>query len=290
LLVGFAGCDRVFGLTEITPTVPIIDSATGKDGTTITLIWHWDSTAQNFQFERTDPGGNVVNFDAPFPAAPFDDTGLAPGTSFSYRVRGVFSNGDTSGWSASVTGSTLSFISAYSKTLTEHNTSFEGLTVIQRINAGHLSATGPHVRVTVQASPVNAVSVDRIYISQVSSTGNPWDSAGDLTAIYDFTANQNQPFVVPAGMQLALPIVAYTINQFQSLLIAVDFTPGPASGVPTGPVSGTAYQSGVPISEASVYYLLSVKEAGKQTRSPNYTFAQTGGTSFVIFVTNIEVG
>jgi hypothetical protein len=55
LLVGFAGCDRVFGLTEITPTVPIIDSATGKDGTTITLIWHWDSTAQNFQFERTDP-------------------------------------------------------------------------------------------------------------------------------------------------------------------------------------------------------------------------------------------
>ena len=248
----------------------MINSATGKDGTTVTLVWHWDGTAQNFEFERTDPNGNVTNFDAPFPAAPFDDTCLAPATSYGYRLRGVFSNGDTSEWSASVTGTTLPFVSAYSKTLTEHNTNFEGLTVIQRINAAHLSATGPHVRITVQASPVNAVSVDRIYISQVSSTGNPWDPPATSRQFTTSPHAKISRLLSPAGTQLALPIVAYTINQFQSLLIAVDFTPGPASGVPTGPVSGTAYQSGVPIAEASVYYLVSVKEAGKQTRSPNY--------------------
>jgi hypothetical protein len=77
LLVGFAGCDRVFGLTEINPTPPIIDSATGKDVATITLIWHSDGAPQSYQFERTDPDGNIANFDAPSPAAPFDDTGLA---------------------------------------------------------------------------------------------------------------------------------------------------------------------------------------------------------------------
>jgi hypothetical protein len=40
LLVGFAGCDRVFGLTDVPIMSAMIDSATGKDGTTITLIWH----------------------------------------------------------------------------------------------------------------------------------------------------------------------------------------------------------------------------------------------------------
>jgi len=78
LLISFAGCDRVFGLTEITPTVPAIDSATGKDGTTITLVWHWDGMPDHYQFERKDADGNIVNFDSPSPAVPFDDTGLVP--------------------------------------------------------------------------------------------------------------------------------------------------------------------------------------------------------------------
>src|ERR1700704_5554482 len=115
LLVGFAGCDRVFGLTEVHPKPPMIDSATGKDVTTITLIWHSDYAPQKYQFERTDPDGNIANFYAPSPAAPFDDTGLAPATSYRYRVREILANGDANDWSASVTGTTLAFTSTYSK-------------------------------------------------------------------------------------------------------------------------------------------------------------------------------
>jgi hypothetical protein len=269
----------------------MIDSATGKDGTTITLVWEWDSTVQNFQFERTDPNGNITDFDAPFPAAPFDDTGLALATSYGYRVRGVFSNGDTSDWSSSVTGTTLPFTSAYSKTLTDPGDPIEGYTVVQRIEAASLSATGPHVRITVQASSAVPASIDKIYISQASSTGNLWDSAADLTAIYDRTANQNQALVVPAGMKLALPIIPYIINKLQPLIIAIDFTAGPGSGDPTGPVSAVEFAPSIPLSEASAYLLQSVQQAATKQRSPNYILAQTDpSTSVVMFVTNIEVG
>jgi hypothetical protein len=283
LLVGFAGCDRVFGLTEVSPPPLIIDSATGKDGTTITLIWHSGGTPQSYQFERTDPVGNIANFDAPAPAAPFDDTGLAPATSYRYRVRAIDTSGDPTDWSAPVTGTTLPFASTYAKTLTEDGSGWEGYTLVQRIEAIHLSATGPHVRISVQASSVSDASIDRIYISQADSTGNPYDSAADLTLVYDSAANQQQPFVVLADTKRELPIVAYTINKFQALLIAVDFAAAPASGV--------EYASSVQTSEATAYFLATpAGEAAVGTRSPNYQQAGDIATSDVIFITNVEVG
>jgi hypothetical protein len=278
LLVGFAGCDRVFGLTSFPPFILLIDSATGKDGTTITLIWHSNGTPQSYQFERTDPVGNIANFDAPSPAAPLDDPGLAPATSYQYRVRAIDTSGDPTDWSAAVTGTTLPFASTYAKTLTEDDFGWEGHTLVQRIEAAHLSATGPHVRISVQASSVSDASIDRIYISQADSTGNPYDSAADLTLVYDSAANQQQPFVVPAGTKRELPIVAYAINKFQALLIAVDFSAAPASVVELA--------SSVPTSEAAAYYLATAPgEAAVRTRSPNYQ-----QVSDVVFITNVEVG
>lgn len=284
-LVGFAGCDRVFGLKVPTNTTPVIDSATGKDGTTITLIWHWDGSPQNYQFKRTAPDGTTNYFDAPSPAVPVDDTGLDPATSYQYEVRGVFSSGDQTDWSAPVTGTTtLPFASTYEKTLTEDNSGWEGYTLVQRIEAAHLGATGPHVRITVQASSASDASVDKIYISQLDPTGKPYDSATDLTLVYDSAANQQQPFVVPAGTTKELPIVAYTINMVQPLLIAVDFSAAPASGIEQAPVS---------TSEAVAYFsLVPGGEAAVRIRSPNYLLYGAIATmmSFVVFITKIEVG
>jgi hypothetical protein len=285
LLTGFAACDRVFGVYPVTvvPAPVIIDSATGKDDSTITLIWHWDldQMAQKYQFERTDPAGNVANFDAPAPAAPFDDTGLAPGTIYSYRVRAYDTSGEPTDWSAPVTGATLA--TAYAKTLTADSVNWQGYTLVQRIESAQLAATGPHVRISVQAGSARGASVDRISISQVASGGKPYDSAPDLTLVYDLAASQNQPFVVPVGMTQALPIVAYTLDRFQALLIAVDFSAAPPSDVEQVPV---------PTSEAVAYYLQTpTGEAAVQVRSPNYRQAGANPTtSAVFFITNIEVG
>ena len=161
---------------------------------------------------------------------------------------------------------------------------WESYTLVQRIEAAQLGATGAHVRITVQASAATDASVERIYISQQDAAGKPYDSAADLTAVYDSAANQQQPFVVPAGMKRSLPIVTYTITRFQALLIAVDFSSAPASGAEFAP--------SVPMSEASAYFFLSGLEAGVRIRSPNYTFIGdiAAMTSAVVFITRIEVG
>jgi hypothetical protein len=284
LLVGFAACDRVFGLSRVDSVPPIIDSATGKDGVTIALAWHGQDTVQNYQFERTDPSGGVGYFDAPYPAAPFDDTNLAPATRYQYRVRGIYSSGDPGDWSAPVTGTTQSLASAYSKTPTGSKPGWAGYTVVQRIESAHLAATGPHVRITVQAGADSDASIDRLYISQADPAGKPYDSAADLTAVYDSAANQQQPFVVPAGTTRSLPIVAYTVNRFQALLIAFDFSASPASTI--------AAMDGVPTSEASAFrHPPPANEAATRSRSPGYfENLDTAMNSAVLFITNVEVG
>src|SRR5262249_12629523 len=54
LLVGFAGCDKVWGLIHVPdrPSVPMIESADGISGSVITLKWKFYDEALEFVFER----------------------------------------------------------------------------------------------------------------------------------------------------------------------------------------------------------------------------------------------
>jgi hypothetical protein len=55
LLVGFAGCDEVLGLTRFPPAV-FLDTPVGKTVNRITLSWNWsDPAPQGFHLERTNP-------------------------------------------------------------------------------------------------------------------------------------------------------------------------------------------------------------------------------------------
>ena len=49
LLVGFAGCNQVFGLKETVNFPPVIDEARGVSGTIIHLIWHFDGGERKFR-------------------------------------------------------------------------------------------------------------------------------------------------------------------------------------------------------------------------------------------------
>jgi hypothetical protein len=282
LLVGFAACDRVFGLDDIRPSPPIIDSVTGTDAFTITVVWERGGGLgfQSFQLERTGPTGAEPAFDVS--VSPFVDTGRDPATLYSYRVRGLDSSGEPGDWSAADSDTTLPVASAYAKTLPDSSTGWQGFTLVQRIEFAHLAAAGPNVRITVQASPAGDASIDKVYISQANSAGKKYDSAPDLTAVYDLNANQGQPFVVPAGMAIPLPVAAYPFNRFQPLLIAIDFSVAPASSIA---------QATVTTSEASVFYLkLPMGEAASATRSDNYAGVDPTPNPFVMLVTNIEVG
>lgn len=102
LLVGFTGCSF-----EPRGGPPTIISAVGTSISIITLTWHWGAVAQKFEFERTNPDNTTTTFETSGYASPYPDGGLAPATSYAYRVRGISLDGDTSDWSTSVTGTTL---------------------------------------------------------------------------------------------------------------------------------------------------------------------------------------
>src|SRR5262249_1445974 len=158
-------------------------SATGKDVTTIAVEWMDRGGSPRYVLDRTDPDGVTTPIE--LSGSPFEDTGLQPGTTYSYEVRGLDSSGDTKTTSNSVSGMTLPMVTAYAKTLTgDTGPGWEGNTLVQRIETGFLNASGQHVRITLQAPPGGDAFINRIYISQADSTGKPYDSAGDLTAVY----------------------------------------------------------------------------------------------------------
>ncbi|MCV6981464.1 hypothetical protein H7I53_14675 [Mycolicibacterium pulveris] len=115
LLLGFAGCDEVFGLDRIEEPepAPVIESATGKSLGVITLTWVIDPTATEIEFERTKvnpmgPSGPPYRFSVTASLASHDDdAALEPATTYTYTAKAKFADGDLSLSSAPVTGTTL---------------------------------------------------------------------------------------------------------------------------------------------------------------------------------------
>jgi hypothetical protein len=148
---------------------------------------------------------------------------------------------------------------AFSESLIADDVEWEGYCLVQRIEPVRLSRSGTQVKLTLRASSVSSASIDRIFISQADPAGEPFDSAGDLTAV------TSAPFVIPAGTEVILH-VNYNFDRTKPLLIAVDFTAAPASAI-----RGTG---AVPPEQASAYYKLGA-EAATPNRA-NFTAASFG--------------
>jgi hypothetical protein len=268
LLLGFAGCDVLLGLDEVTPGPPLILSVTGTGATTITVVWKYDDATANFQVERTKEG--VADPLVDEPSTTFEDRNLEEGTNYSYRVRAVFSNGDPTDWSAPVTGTTLSFQLAFAATLTEKESGWETYCVVQRIEPP-LFHSGKEVKITIRASPDGDLTIDRIFISKPAAGGDPYDADDDLKEV----ASSVMPVMVPAGTAITLPTVNYDLDSTQPLLIAFDFSSTVGSG-------NVAYAIAQP-SEASVYY----KHAFEAAINDRQGFFEQG--TFIFMVEKIEV-
>jgi len=250
LLVGFAGCDRVFGIQSFPPPPPppppILVSAEGKSGSIIHLIWTWTGdpqTLQVFHFVRTDQNGTETPFDAPASSFETDDTGLQPAMTYGYRVQAVLNDGSSTDFSPAppappLPGTTLSLEPTFTQTLTSDGINWQGYTLVQRIEPNRLFRSGTQVLITLHASSMREALVDKIYISKVDPMAPPnqfWQpDAADLTAVYD---NPNSPAVVPKNTPQTPPLVVgpvnYNLDRTQPLLIAFEF-----HAFPLNPTSG----------------------------------------------------
>ena len=278
LLIGFAGCDRVYGLQRIEPKPPIITAAQATGLSTILLGWTFDGAAENFQIERTKlPEGTIETFDAPSFA--IVDSGLQGGTLYLYRVRAVKLNGEYTDWSGPASAKTFSFQATfewrnYEEVFSRNSPGWAGMCIVQRIEAVRLTTSGTQVRVTLRAASDSDASVKRVYISRPDPdpSKDPYDSGADLTPI------TTTPFVVTANTTLELPVVDYTLNAGAPLLIAIDFADAPPSGIRTSDHAVGSTTIHVPPEEAQTFFKPATEAAETADRTG---FSPTAGINFV---------
>ena len=202
LLVGFAGCDVVYGLERPTAT---IKAAEGISGSAIKLTWTTnvdDPEPEAFEFDRMKlPERSRDTVEAPG-SKPYEyedndeGEGLKAETTYLYRIRPILSGGTEGAWSAdepNVPGTTFPFQPSFTWTPDEQARSrdgpgWEGACLVQRIEAARLFASGGQVRLTVRASSVGNALIERISISRPNPApgSDPYASdAADLDSLYD---------------------------------------------------------------------------------------------------------
>jgi hypothetical protein len=129
-----------------------------------------------------------------------------------------------------------------------------GRCLVQRIEAVRLSNSGSRVQITLQAL-AESVVIDRILISQPAASGDPYDSADDLTDVTTAVT------LVQPNSSLTLPAVDYNLDRTKPLLIAMDIS-NSSGALP--------FLQGVPATDAVAFFNLGA-EAATKDRSPGYT-------------------
>lgn len=268
LLLGFAGCHLVFQLEPRAPDPPINLTADARR-TSITLAWaDASATANNtYTIERVVAGQDPLLQDSP--STTFEDTGLAEGTTYTYRV--LADNGERqSDFSSPLAVATTAFAPAFSETLSADSTGLAGDCRIQRIEPARLFRSGVEVRITIASATTGPLQIDRVFISQPDALGDPYDAAADLTAVAGSVS-------MAANATLALPPVNYVLDHTKPLLIAFDFNATTGMG-------NVRRRNNVPVAEGTVFGRNNSAQADLRDRSPDFT-----ANDQIILVTLIEV-
>jgi hypothetical protein len=280
LVFGFAGCGFSAGAAAAQPT---IDSTTGTSFDTISVAWGEATAGVHVTFQRTNLDNSVTDLGVQS-TSPFTDTVPKPTDSPSlvYQYQAANAVNSPLDWSTAVSGKTfeLTFDGMLNPTI--EGTGAEGQTQVQRIEFRYpLTKSGTQVQILLQADAVSGASIDAIYISQAdpNQPNEPWQPAADLTQV----PLAAQPFILPpGGAVVALAPVLYALDNSKPLLIAINYSASPASGVKAS--------NPLPITRASVYYKPGA-EAGLQTRSAGYNLITTGDPtlSAINLIANIYV-
>jgi len=226
LLGGFAGCSILYDPDNLPerplPDAPTNLSARGINVSAIALTWNNPNTVPvTFKIERIREGDNDPTFlDAP--ASPFQDPGLEEGTAYFYHVRAIRTDdGESSALSEAASAST--FGRAFSADLATDQSGLEGFCIVQRIEPPRLLRSGARVNITVRGSTTGTLTLDKITISQLATSGDPYDSHADLTEVASSV-------VVPANTAITLPTINYAFDRTRPLLIAFDISATPGLG------------------------------------------------------------
>lgn len=267
LFFGFAGCSF-----HAPPLVPLlIYSIEPTSLTTLTVKWRELDPDRPIGFEirrtKVSDKTTIQRNVAPSTREIADD-GLEPATQYSYTVRRIIHSGEPpeeSDLSPAVTGTTLG--PAFMQTLPQSAEGISGVTWVQRIEPVRLMAGGNRVAITIRSASAVSMKIAKIYISQpavpdpLNQTPDPYDSAADLTKVFDDPTN---PIFVPLGTAKTLSVIDYKLDPDKPLLVAFEFDSPDGFG-------NTARVTGVPATEATTYFSPGLSEANKNDRHTGYS-------------------
>ena len=145
------------------------------------------------------------------------------------------------------------FEQTFAATFTDTD-ALRGRCLVQRIESVRLFNSGSQVQITLQAF-AESVVIDRILISQPAASGDPYDSADDLTDVTTAVT------LVQPNSSLTLPAIDYNLDRTQPLLIALDIST--SSGV-------LPFLPGVPATDAVAFFNQGA-EAATKDRTTAYT-------------------
>jgi hypothetical protein len=262
----------------VLPATPVSFTATPAGITHINLSWtNVSAVATEFSLDRRAlPGAAITPILLPDPTSTtFSDserTGLVDGTTYEYRVFATV-NGVENGvgqlvkslpalQSATTPVPTAAFTAPPGTFTTDQaSAAGEGICLLQRFSPTLLvpNVTGTQVRLTLRGANSGSLTLDRITISRVGNTGDPYDSATDLTDLVPVGVVTT----IAAGGTATVGPVNYNFDSNQDLLVAVDISNTLNQGnLRFGALNGT-----------DTYARTATAEAGVQDRGPNYITA-----------------
>ena len=270
LLWGYAGCGFSVPLSPSPPNVPTNLMATTMSASSIFLSWSHEDDASDVSFEIERYRGDALTPEAVpvTTSTTYTDGGLSPLQRYRYKVRAVRAM-ESSEPSNEASATTLPLLS-FSATLTTDQTGLAGFCIVQRIEPA-LAFGGNRVIIKIRGSTTGNLVIDRVFISQVAGTGNPYDSsAADLTLV---ASNVSIAATTSAITSVALPEVQYALDRTRPLLVIFDINAAAGNG-------NVRYRTAVPSTEAIMYFRSATAEAGTPDRLPSA--ANPGASPYIV--------
>lgn len=268
---------------------PFVTSAVATSAHTVHLTIHKGPATAQVEVERWRPPPDpTYNFFTTLNE--IDDTELLSDTLYRYRAR--YTN-PQSPWSPPKEVTTLALVDALNiGELNLEEGGWQGHCLVQRFEPNVLLRSGGLVSITLRVPPLG-LSIDRIYISaaDLSPGVDAYDSVDYRAAIHEIVFKP--ALVVPPSplvltRTLILPAISYALDRTKPLLIAVDFSSTPESGLmyrEVAPDQAVAYyKQHQPLQEGE-------EPEARKTNRDGYTRWPTDTTKGGIYlIERIEVG
>jgi hypothetical protein len=142
---------------------------------------------------------------------------------------------------------------------TDDPQAFNGNTIVQRIDAAHITNAGAKVRITLHGSTTGNLVIKKVTISQAAPAGQLWNSAADLTEV---KSGGVSGVTIPANTPpKALDDTNYNLVLGKDLIVAFDIS---------GATATDGFTRRATLAGPTMFSKNNTAEAATQNRSVNY--------------------